>query len=399
MSRPRAALGDITNNIPRGDSNKLTRKPSIFSSRSNLLPAVNTHSENTQQNQQSSATASVATSATCTVAHVPIPAPTVPVLRSSRPSSRLATAPPPPPVAAATASAAPAEEDRSYMRREIDDIDFGEDASPINLCSNYAEQMYDYFFENEQVFLVNSSYLTSHRHINESMRSVLIDWIAEVHFKFKLASETLYLTVNIIDRYLEQVHDITTSKLQLIGVTALLLASKVEDIYPPELKELAYITSSAYTTKDIIQMESQIAGVLNFNFTVPTVYTFISRFLKAAHADKMMVQTACYLAERSLQEYAMLQFPPSVIAAQCIRSARMMTNRYPWSPTLRKYCRLDEADLVPCGEVMRRYMELDESNAQAAVAAAGARRNQKVAIRNKYSRSRLGCVAQLPLLF
>ena len=283
------------------------------------------------------------------------------------------------------------------MLREVDDIDMGEDASPINLCSTYAEKMYDYFFENEQVFLVNPTYLSSHRHINESMRGVLIDWIAEVHFKFKLASETLYLTVNIIDRYLERVHDVTTSKLQLIGVTALLLASKVEDIYPPELKELAYITSNAYTTRDIIQMESRMAGVLNFNFTVPTVYTFISRFLKAAHADKMMVQTACYLAERSLQEYSMLQFPPSVVAAQCIRSARMMTNRYPWSPTLKKYCRLDEEDLVQCGTTMQRYMELDEN--PAAAAAAGARRNQKVAIRNKYSRSRLGCVAQLPLHF
>jgi len=82
--------------------------------------------------------------------------------------------------------------------------------------------------------------------INEKMRAILVDWLVEVHLKFKLLPETLYLTVNLIDRYLckEQVH---RSKLQLVGVTAMLIASKYEEIYPPIVKDFVYITDNAYT--------------------------------------------------------------------------------------------------------------------------------------------------------
>ena len=72
------------------------------------------------------------------------------------------------------------------------------------------------------------------------MRSILIDWLVEVHLKFKLLPETLYLTVNLIDRYLgkDQVH---RSHLQLIGVTAMLIACKYEEIYPPIVKDFVYM--------------------------------------------------------------------------------------------------------------------------------------------------------------
>ena len=66
------------------------------------------------------------------------------------------------------------------------------------------------------------------------MRAILIDWLVEVHLKFKLVPETLYLTVNLIDRYLEKV-EVMREKLQLIGVTAMLIASKYEEIYAPEV--------------------------------------------------------------------------------------------------------------------------------------------------------------------
>lgn len=86
------------------------------------------------------------------------------------------------------------------------------------------------------------------------MRSILIDWLVEVHLKFKLVPESLYLTVNLIDRYLEreQVH---RSKLQLLGVTAMLIACKYEEIYPPIVKDFVYITDNAYTKEEILEQE------------------------------------------------------------------------------------------------------------------------------------------------
>lgn len=78
------------------------------------------------------------------------------------------------------------------------------------------------------------------------MRAILIDWLVDVHLKFKLLPETLYITVSIIDRFLERIK-VSKSRLQLVGVTALFIASKYEEIYPPELKDFVYITDRAYT--------------------------------------------------------------------------------------------------------------------------------------------------------
>lgn len=70
--------------------------------------------------------------------------------------------------------------------------------------------------------------------INCKMRAILIDWIVEVHLKFKLADPTLYLTCHIIDRFCMQ-ENVHRSKLQLVGVTALLIACKYEEIFPTEV--------------------------------------------------------------------------------------------------------------------------------------------------------------------
>lgn len=82
--------------------------------------------------------------------------------------------------------------------------------------------------------------------INDKMRSILIDWLIEVHLKFKLLPETLFITVSIIDRYLEK-QKVSKSKLQLVGVTALFIAAKYEEIYPPEIKDFVFITDNAYS--------------------------------------------------------------------------------------------------------------------------------------------------------
>ena len=96
------------------------------------------------------------------------------------------------------------------------------------------------------------------------MRTILVDWLVEVHLKFKLVPETLFLTINLIDRFLalEQIH---RSKLQLVGVSAMLIASKYEEIYAPIVKDFVYITDNAYTSKGILTMERNLLSKLDFN--------------------------------------------------------------------------------------------------------------------------------------
>lgn len=77
-------------------------------------------------------------------------------------------------------------------------------------------------------------YIDSQPEINESMRAILVDWLIDVHRKFELSPETLYLTINIVDRFLA-IKIVSRRELQLVGISAMLMASKYEEIWPPEV--------------------------------------------------------------------------------------------------------------------------------------------------------------------
>lgn len=93
--------------------------------------------------------------------------------------------------------------------------------------------------------------------VNENVRAILIDWILNVHLKFKLLPETLYITINLIDRFLS-IQNIEKDRVQLLGISALLIASKYEEIYPPTVKDFVYISKNSFTTSQILDMETQI---------------------------------------------------------------------------------------------------------------------------------------------
>ena len=87
--------------------------------------------------------------------------------------------------------------------------------------------------------------------INKIMRAILVDWLVEVAEEYSLVPETLFLTVNYIDRFLSSNVIVDPSKLQLVGVACMLIASKLEEIYPPEISEFVYITNSTYTGDEV----------------------------------------------------------------------------------------------------------------------------------------------------
>lgn len=145
-------------------------------------------------------------------------------------------------------------------------------------------------------------YMKRQSDINEKMRAILVDWLIEVHYKFKLNPETLFITVNIIDRYLTKAV-VKRQLLQLVGVTAMLIASKYEDIYPPPIGDFVYITDNAYTQNDILEMEHDILKTLEFNTTFPSTFLFLNQYAKLSKADDMTFALARYLIELPLIEY------------------------------------------------------------------------------------------------
>merc|ERR1719424_2509729 len=136
--------------------------------------------------------------------------------------------------------------------------------------------------------------------LTHKMRTILIDWLVEVHMKYKLCPETLHLTVNLIDRYLTKVPPIKRKRLQLVGVVAMFIASKYEEIRPPELKDWVYITDSAYTKDDVLQMECTMLTTLSFQIAVPTAVHFFNILQKVNGCDDVHRDLAQYILELSL---------------------------------------------------------------------------------------------------
>lgn len=201
-------------------------------------------------------------------------------------------------------------------------------------------------------------YMYKQEDINARMRAILVDWLVEVHMKFRLVPETLYLCVSIIDRYCSKV-DVLRSKLQLIGVTALLVACKHEEIYPPEVRDCVYITDRAYNRQEVLDMEQDILKVLDWKISRPTAFPFLDRFLCLSNASEMTKHAAAYYLERTLQEHSFLQFRPSVVSASAVILAlnnpdirvqeEDLDRELPGFPTiLMEYTGFSEFELTSC---------------------------------------------------
>mmetsp|Transcript_9261 Transcript_9261/g.13132 ORF Transcript_9261/g.13132 Transcript_9261/m.13132 type:complete len:276 (+) Transcript_9261:775-1602(+) len=203
-------------------------------------------------------------------------------------------------------------------------------------------------------------YMEFQEDINAKMRAILVDWLIEVHMKFRLVPETLHLCINIIDRYCSIV-PVKRSKLQLVGITALLIACKYEEIYPPEVRDCVVITDRAYQRKDVLNMEQDIVHKLCFKITVPTAYPFLQRYLNLVKAPSLVQHAANYYMERTLQEHDMLCFKPSLVSASavilalnnsCFQKSDDFTSSSKMHELLIEYTGFNENEITKCSKLI-----------------------------------------------
>ncbi|GLJ21372.1 hypothetical protein SUGI_0393270 [Cryptomeria japonica] len=243
-----------------------------------------------------------------------------------------------------TATSESACKDLQDLPPSIDDGDLQNQLAVVE----YVEDIYKFYRKTENLSCVPPDYMSRQEEINDKMRAILIDWLIEVHLKFELMPETLYLTVNVVDRYLS-IERVTRRKLQLVGLTAMFIACKYEEIWTPEIKDFVSISAKEYTRENIVAMEHTMLNRLKFNFTVPTPYVFLVRFLKAADADKQMENLAFFFAELCLLYYVLIKYSPSMIAAASVYTARCTLKKDPcWTKTLSLHTGYSEADLKEC---------------------------------------------------
>ncbi|KAK1321849.1 Cyclin-A1-3 [Acorus calamus] len=267
-------------------------------------------------------------------------------------------------------------------------IDVDENCDDPQLCATIVCDIYEFLREKEIKKRPATDFMELvQKDISPSMRAILIDWLVEVAEEYRLVPDTLYLTVNYIDRYLSG-NEMNRHRLQLLGVACMLIAAKHEEICAPQVEEFCYITDNTYFKDEVLQMEASVLRYLRFEMSSTTTKCFLRRFVRVAQeSDEVQALQleflANYIAELSLLEYSFLRFFPSIIAASAIFLAKfiLLPSQRPWNATLGHYTLYKPSELWECvKELHRLFLNCPT--------------NSLPAIREKYSQHKYKFVAK-----
>ncbi|OZJ02648.1 hypothetical protein BZG36_04404, partial [Bifiguratus adelaidae] len=234
------------------------------------------------------------------------------------------------------------------------DLDAADYNDPT-MASEYVEDIFDYLRELETVTMANPNYMAKQKYLAWKMRGVLVDWLIEVHSRFRMLPETLFLAVNLIDRFLSQ-RICTLHNFQLVGLACLFIAAKYEEIASPCIKDFLKMADGGYQEKDVRIAERYILQTLEFQLCYPNAMNFLRRISKADDYDTETRTIAKYLMEISLVDHRFLQYPPSQLAAAAMYLARLMLGRGRWHSSLVHYSRYSEDQLTHVVDMLVDYI-------------------------------------------
>ncbi|KAJ8069428.1 hypothetical protein OCU04_003082 [Sclerotinia nivalis] len=200
-----------------------------------------------------------------------------------------------------------------------------------SMVAEYGEEIFSYMRELENKLLPDPHYMDTQAEIQWSMRSVLMDWLIQVHQRFSLLPETLFLCVNYIDRFLSK-KVVSLGKLQLVGATAIFVAAKYEEINCPSIGEIVYMVDGGYSSEEILKAERFMLSMLQFELGWPGPMSFLRRISKADDYDLETRTLAKYFLEVTIMDERFVGSPPSFVAAASHAVARFMLGKGDWSP-------------------------------------------------------------------
>uniref|UniRef100_A0A8C6TMF0 Cyclin B1 n=1 Tax=Neogobius melanostomus TaxID=47308 RepID=A0A8C6TMF0_9GOBI len=230
------------------------------------------------------------------------------------------------------------------LHTAVRDVDADDYNNPM-LCSQYVKDIYKYLRSLEVEQHVRPDFLQG-QEVTGNMRAILMDWLVQVSIKFRLLQETMYMTVALIDRFLQD-NPVPKKQLQLVGVTAMFLAAKYEEMYPPEISDFAFVTDNAYTPAQIREMERNILKVLKFKLGRPLPLQFLRRASKIHEVTAEQHTLAKYLLELTMVDYDMVHFTPSIVASAALALTIKILDAGEWDATLTHYMNYTEESLVP----------------------------------------------------
>ncbi|KAI3332477.1 A/B/D/E cyclin [Xylariaceae sp. AK1471] len=253
------------------------------------------------------------------------------------------------PVAEAHPSEAELELPAGVRNLDSEDLD-----DPL-MAAEYANDIFEYLRDLECKSIPNPQYMDHQDDIGWRTRGILIDWLIEVHTRFHLLPETLFLAINIIDRFLSK-KVVQLDRLQLVGITAMFIASKYEEVLSPHVANFKHVADDGFTEEEILSAERFILGTLNYDLSYPNPMNFLRRISKADDYDIQTRTIGKYLMEISLLDHRFMTYRPSHVAAAAMYLARLIFDRGEWDETIAYYSGYTEEEIEPVFELMVDYL-------------------------------------------
>ncbi|KAI1813716.1 cyclin-like protein [Poronia punctata] len=237
---------------------------------------------------------------------------------------------------------------------DVKDLDSDDLDDPV-MAAEYAHEIFEYLRDLECKSIPNPQYMSHQDDIAWRTRGILIDWLIEVHTRFHLLPETLFLAINIIDRFLSK-KVVQLDRLQLVGITAMFIASKYEEVLSPHVANFRHVADDGFSEDEILSAERFILGALDYDLSYPNPMNFLRRISKADNYDIQTRTIGKYLMEISLLDYRFMAYRPSHIAAAAMYLARLIFDRGEWDETLAYYAGYTEDEIAPVFELMVDYL-------------------------------------------
>lgn len=221
-------------------------------------------------------------------------------------------------------------EAKQHVERTRTEDDIEDEQWDTSMVAEYGDEIFDYMRDLESRMRPNARYMDQQTEIQWSMRGVLMDWVVQVHQRFNLLPETLFLTANYIDRFLS-VKIVSLGKLQLVGATAIFVAAKYEEVNCPTIAEIIYMVDNGYTADELLKAERFMLSMLQFEMGWPGPMSFLRRISKADDYDLETRTLAKYFLEVTIMDERFVGCKPSFLAAGAHCMARLMLRKGAWT--------------------------------------------------------------------
>ncbi|TFK71846.1 hypothetical protein BDN72DRAFT_816720 [Pluteus cervinus] len=235
-----------------------------------------------------------------------------------------------------------------------EDLD-ADDWDDPQMVSEYVADICKYWQESELKTLPDRRYMDRQRDLTWEHRSIIIDWMVQFHLAYPITHETIFLFINIMDRFL-CIRQISPMKLHLVAAACFFIACKYEETIAPLVVDMIDLGGNSWTERELLLAEKHILSAIGWDLSHPGPMGWLRRGSKADDNEVRARTVSKYLLEIGYAEWRLVGIPPSLLAAAALWFSRLVLGREDWTPTLEHYTTCSEQDLLPVVSVMVTYL-------------------------------------------